>query len=67
MPFAGDVIISDVGFNCMEVAELESCYVRSPIEEESLAVASVLCSMAVINQPLVVVIPIFNQDEIPQK
>ena len=26
----------------MEVAELESCYVRGPIEEESLAVASVL-------------------------
>lgn len=31
----------------MEVAEFESCYVGAPIEEKSLAVASVLCLMAV--------------------
>lgn len=47
MPFAGDVIISDVGLNCVEVAQLESCYVRAAIEEESLAVASVLYLRAV--------------------
>ena len=31
----------------MEVTELESCYVRAPIEEERLAVASVLYMTAV--------------------
>ena len=42
MPFAGDVVVSDVGFNLMEVAEFESCYFRAPLEEERLAVTSVL-------------------------
>lgn len=42
VPFAGNVIFSDVGFDFTEVAEFKSCYFWTPFEEERLAVASVL-------------------------
>ncbi len=48
-PFAGDVVFFDVCFDGIVVAHLEGCHVGGGVEEQGLAMASILSREAYIN------------------
>ena len=47
-PFAGDGILLDMRFDAVDVEDFEGCNVRGGVEEEGLAVTSVLKGVPVV-------------------